>query len=182
MQALADEGLLERRRKGGTRVAQHPIRKAVLEIPITRLEVEQTGARHSYRLIARQHRIPPKSIAQQMKSDPKIKLLQLRALHLANNKPFLYEDRWLNPITIPDCLLVDFEQMNANEWLVDNALFSAGEITCSVATPNKKEIQLLNTSDHQAIFIIHRTTWMGEQSVTRVRLAYAPGYQLNMKI
>ena len=43
LQAVADSGLLDRRRKAGTRVAVNPVRKATLEIPIIRQEIEQRG-------------------------------------------------------------------------------------------------------------------------------------------
>ncbi|MEP5090001.1 MAG: winged helix-turn-helix domain-containing protein, partial [Paracoccaceae bacterium] len=34
LRALAETGILDRRRKAGTRVALHPVRKVTLEIPI----------------------------------------------------------------------------------------------------------------------------------------------------
>ena len=44
LRALAETGILDRRRKAGTRVALHPVRKVTLEIPIIRHEVEQKAA------------------------------------------------------------------------------------------------------------------------------------------
>ena len=41
MQDLSDIGLVERRRKGGTRVHPEPVTRATLDIPITRHEVEK---------------------------------------------------------------------------------------------------------------------------------------------
>ena len=43
LQLLADEGLLERRRRAGTHVAVNPIRKATLSIPIVREQIESAG-------------------------------------------------------------------------------------------------------------------------------------------
>ena len=40
---LAEAGVLERRRKAGTRVALHPVRRATLDIPVTRQEIEGRG-------------------------------------------------------------------------------------------------------------------------------------------
>lgn len=43
LQVLADEGLLDRRRRAGTRVAVDPVRKAILTIPIVREQIEGAG-------------------------------------------------------------------------------------------------------------------------------------------
>ena len=40
MRELAEEGLIERRRKSGTRVRMTPIRQARFDIPIVRAEIE----------------------------------------------------------------------------------------------------------------------------------------------
>ena len=43
LQDLADAGLVERKRKAGTRVALNPVRKVTVEVPVVRQDVE--GAR-----------------------------------------------------------------------------------------------------------------------------------------
>ena len=40
LRALAESGLLDRRRKAGTRVSLNPVRKATLDIPVIRYEIE----------------------------------------------------------------------------------------------------------------------------------------------
>jgi len=37
LRTLAESGLLDRKRKAGTRVVRHPVRKATLSIPVIRL-------------------------------------------------------------------------------------------------------------------------------------------------
>ena len=48
LQSLAEAGWLDRRRKAGTRVALHPVRKAVLSIPILRTEITDLGFHYGY--------------------------------------------------------------------------------------------------------------------------------------
>jgi GntR family histidine utilization transcriptional repressor len=43
LRELATAGVLERRRKAGTRVAALPVRKATLDIPVIRQEIEARG-------------------------------------------------------------------------------------------------------------------------------------------
>ncbi|WP_082130302.1 GntR family transcriptional regulator [Kiloniella spongiae] len=182
MRALADEGLLERRRKAGTRVALNPIRKATLEIPITRLEVEQRGGTWRHSVLERSEVVPPVSVASRLGLSDKIEMLHVRSLHYADNHPFLYEDRWVNLSEVAAICDVDLQEIDANEWLVQNTPLTKGDISFSAANATKQEAELLQTSEGEAIFVIDRTTWNGDVPVTIVRLAYAPGYRMHTEI
>ena len=52
MRELADDGIIERRRKAGTRVRQAPVRQARFDIPIVRGEIEEKGAEYRYSLVS----------------------------------------------------------------------------------------------------------------------------------
>ncbi len=182
MRELANAGLVERRRKAGTRVALNPIRKATLEISITRQEVERRGAQYSHILLERQMKRPPRLISSQMKLAEKDKLLQLKTLHLADNQPFMYEDRWVNPDAVPEILQADLSEISANEWLVQNAPFSDGDISFSAINASEVEAENLGIEKGTAIFIIERMTRMGETAITLVKLAYAPGFKMHTTI
>ncbi len=178
LRELAGAGLLERRRKAGTRVALNPVRKATLDIPITRLEVERRGAAHRHALLERKRTAPPLLIHSRLGLPGDADMLHLRALHFADNHPFLYEDRWINLTVVPEILDVDFDNISANEGLVRNAPFSTGDISFSAANATKREAELLGTQEGTAVFVIDRITWMGPRPITSVRLAYAPGFRM----
>jgi len=63
LRALAETGLLDRRRKAGTRVAAQPVAKATLDIAVIRQEVEARGQTYSYRRIARAEQVPPTPVS-----------------------------------------------------------------------------------------------------------------------
>ena len=182
MRALAEEGLLERRRKAGTRVALNPIRKATLEIPITRLEVEQRGWAWRHSVLERAETLPPVSVASRLGLSDDVEMLHVRSLHYADNHPFLYEDRWVNLSEVAAIRDVNLQAIDANEWLVQNTPLTKGDISFSAANATKQEAELLQTSEGEAIFVIDRTTWNGDIPVTIVRLAYAPGYRMHTEI
>jgi GntR family histidine utilization transcriptional repressor len=182
LRQLAEAGLLDRRRKGGTRVARYPVRKATLDIPVTRLEIEGRGVPYRHTLINREICRPPDSICEVMGVSQTAQLLHLPALHFADGKPFLYEDRWVNMAAAPDIQDESFSDINANEWLIEHALFSRGDIRFSAANATNKDAETLRCEAGQAIFIIDRTTWNKDQSVTSVRLAYAPGFHMSSQI
>lgn len=182
LRQLADAGLLDRRRKGGTRVTRYPVRKAMLDIPVTRLEIEGRGSVYRHVLLSRNILRPPDHIQLAMDVPKTAKLLHIPALHLADEIPFLYEDRWINLEAVPHIQDETFADISTNEWLVEHALFSRGDIRFSAANATKEEADILQANIGEAIFIIDRTTWNQNQAVTSVRLAYAPGFRMKSQI
>jgi GntR family transcriptional regulator, histidine utilization repressor len=172
---LAAQGVLERRRKAGTRVAAIPVRKATLDIPVIRQQVEGLGCTHSHRVLAQSFATPPEWIAQVMGSEGP--LIRLETLHLADAAPFVHEARWLNPATLP--ALPDFTAISANEWLVTSVTYATGEIAFAAEAANAAEAAALGVTPGAALFITERITQDATgRGITQVRLAHAPGYRL----
>lgn len=182
LRQLAEAGLLERRRKGGTRVTRHPVRKATLDISITRHEVEQRGKAYSFNTLSKRLAAPPKAISAAMKLPPGEKHLHIKTLHKADGRPFMFEDRWINTLTVPHLLDADLSQVNANEWLVENALFTHGSISFSAAGATKYQAQQLAIEPEDAVFIIQRSTWQSDHSITLVKLAYTQDFKMRTQI
>ncbi|PZQ99996.1 MAG: GntR family transcriptional regulator [Cereibacter sphaeroides] len=174
---LADSGVLERRRKAGTRVALHPVRRATLEIPVIRQEVEGRGQRYAYSLLSDQVETAPLNVVSVLGMPPGAELRHLVSLHFADRKPFAMEDRWLNPVALGGAD-PDFATVSANEWLVANVPYASGDIAFSAEPANGQEAEMLDLAKGAALFIVERTTWTAEAAVTSVRLAYRPGYRL----
>lgn len=179
---LAKAGLLERRRKAGTRVPINPVRKATLDIPIIRLDIEARGQTHGYRLLLRETALPPTEVCHRLNLKPKDAMLHVLALHLADGSPFCLEDRWINPSAVPEIATVDLTTISANEWLVQNAAFSNGDFAFGATAAPADVAQHLNCAVGAALFTIDRTTWAAALPITAVRLNYAPGYQMRAEI
>ena len=178
LRELALQGFLERRRRGGTRVSATPVRRAVLDIPIIRQEVEGTGAAHGYRRLERKRRKPSRRIRETHGLAADADMLRVRALHSADGRPYLHEDRWILIATVPEVLEADFESVSANEWLVRNVPLVRGEIELGAVAASAVEASVLGTDAEAALFLIHRTTWNATGLITTVRLTHAPGYRM----
>ena len=175
---LALQGFLERRRRGGTRVSATPVRRAVLDIPIIRQEVEGMGAEHGYRLLRRERRKPSRELRDTHGLAEDEAMLRLRAVHLADGRPYLHEDRWLLIASVPEALEADFESVSANEWLVRNVPLVRGEIELGAEAASAVEASALGTQPGAALFLIRRTTWNATGLITAVRLSHAPGHRM----
>ena len=173
---LAEAGLLERKRKGGTRVPLTPVRKATFEIAIIRRDVEGRGQRHGYRLIEDALRPPPEAVRAALGWEGGA-MRHVTALHLADDRPFVLEDRWLNPALVP-ADRVRFETVSANEWLVRNIPYSSGDIGFLARPADASAARWLGCDAGAALLAIERTTRSEAGPITFVRLSYAPGHRM----
>ena len=110
------------------------------------------------------------------------KPLYLETLHRADGKPFMYETRWINAEAVPAILKESFDNISANEWLVENVLLTTGEISFSAANATAMEAEILEINTGDAIFVTERITWNGPHVITAVRLAYSPSFKMSTKI
>ncbi len=178
LRQLAEAGLLDRKRKAGTRVALHPVRKATLQIPIIRKEVEERNQVYDYTLISARKAVLPSDVCARMKLEAGQQALKVEALHLADGKPYLYEDRWVNLGAVPEIGKADLGKISANEWLVMNAPFTHGDIAFSAINASREIARILHTSEKAALFMIERTTWNDDIAMTDARMIYSEGYRL----
>lgn len=178
MRSLAESGHVERRRKGGTTVRQDPVTRATLDIPITRLEVEQKGSTHSYQLIRNSVQLTPPSIMANFGLFEAEEMLRVEALHLADGQPYLLEDRWISLKTVPEIREVDLTRESANEWLVRNRPYSRCDLKFYARNANAQDSEILQSTVGDALFVMERTTWIGPEPITSLCAVTRPGYQL----
>ena len=163
LRALAEAGWLDRRRRAGTRVVAHPVRKAVLSIPILKAEIEATGRAYGYRLLRREVRDG---------------MLGVAALHLADGLPHVHEDRRVNLAVVPGVADVDLGVESANAWLVANAPFSHGDFALVAENARPAMAALMGVETGTALLVVERTTWDGPRWITEVRLTYGAGHRI----
>ena len=178
LRSLAENGILDRKRKAGTRVAAAPVAKATLDIAVIRHEVEDQGGKYGYLLLERAAAVPPASISGAMKTRAKETMLHVRALHLADDTAYAIEDRWINTNVVPAAMEEGFEDLSANEWLLRHAPYTHGDIGFSAVQATPQIADALGVASGSALFAIDRMTWDQSASVTKVRLLFAPGYQI----
>ena len=176
MQDLAQAGLIERRRKGGTHVLSDPVTRATIDIPITRREVEALGGRHGYRLIAREMARTPPEVMARFGLRRAVSMLRVQALHLCDGRPYILEDRWVDPRSTPGILTVDLARESANEWLVRHRPYTRVEVRFSALSAAGDTAQHLAAPEGSALFVIERTTWAGQDPITSVLSVARPGY------
>ena len=182
LQTIAEAGMLVRKRKGGTRVCDLPVRQAKFAIPIVREQVEELGCCYTHKVIANELLIPPSSVVTRLNLSPKQTALRLETIHLADDKPFAYEQRWVNVKAVPDVLSAPIEDISINEWLVKSVPFSSGDVVFYAVNADQKVADSIDTELGMAIFVVERTTWSKNEFITTLKLFYKQGYQLYTRL
>ena len=122
--------------------------------------------------------MPPLPVSLHLRLPPEVPLRRLICLHFADGQPFLYEERWLNPDVL-GAQRPDFSVQSANAWLVANVPYASGDITFCAAAATAADAAAFAVPVGTPLFVVDRTTWTAHAAITRVRLAYAPGYRMH---
>ena len=182
LRTLAEDGLVVRRRKGGTRVNPLPVRQAKFEIPVLREQVEATGGQYRHQIVNRKMKVPPSAVRTRLRLPTGSKALFMETIHLSDDRPFAFEVRWVNTHTVPEILEASLDETSANEWLVRTVPFSAGDVMFSAINADKHVASAIEADEGAAVFLIDRTTWLGDEFITTMKLYYKVGFQLHSQI
>lgn len=182
LRALADAGVLERKRKAGTRVALNPVRHARFEIPVIRDEIEGRGQAFRHAILKRETCLPPPDIRARMQSGAGQAHLHLETLYTADGTPYAFEDRWINLDAVPEAGQYDFDGFSPNEWLVREVPFDGGDFTFSAISAPEREASALSCPPGEGLFVLDRTTRNADTVITSVRLIFHPGYRMHTEI
>ena len=175
---LAEKGLVTRKRRAGTRVALNPVARATLKIPIIREEIEAKGLAYRHTILNQNLVRPPSVIRQLLDLSADMEAMRIVTMHLAGGRAYALDDRWINVLTVPDATTVDFTTISPNEWLVQNAPYTHGDIAITAERASTSQAEHLGVQTGDAILVLERSTWRDRKSITTTRLAFASGHRL----
>lgn len=181
MRELADDGIIERRRKAGTRVRMTPVRQARFDISVVRDEIEEKGGEYRYSLVSSEVDAAPDWLRARIQLPVNGKALHLVCMHYADGIPYEHEDRWINLSALPAAEDADFSKECPTDWLLAAIPFSKAEINLSAGLADQKLSDYLDCSVGDPVFSAERSTWWEGDAVTYVRLSYRPGYRLTTR-
>ena len=182
LRELARDGVIERKRKAGTRIKSAPTRHAKFVIPRIREEIETTGFDYRYALIEREEKTIPDWLRARIGGTGVEDVLHLRCMHYAGSRAFQYEDRWINLASVPKASVQTFEYINPNEWLISEVPFSDGEVIFSTVNADQMISEMLNVPLSAAIFTLERVTWFKGMPLTYAKLYFHAGNKITMQL
>lgn len=172
--SLVDAGLIVRRRRVGSFVAQPRIQSAVLDIPDIQAEITARGAAYGLMLIARKRRKPARKSDEEKLLAGDGELLDLRCVHLADDRPFALEDRLISLASVPDAVDVDFSSVPPGTWLLGHVPWTEAEHRITAINADDDVAASLALKKGAACLSLERRTWRGADHITFVRQIF-PG-------
>lgn len=172
LSALADEGLIERRRRAGSFVARPRIQSAVLEIPDLPSEVTARGESYGYELLTRKKRSATRRDAEISAMPVGEALIEIRCRHLANGRPFAVESRLISLAAVPQAEKEPFTSQPPGSWLLHHVPWTEAEHRFAAINADVRMAGLLGVSEGVACLCVERRTWRSGETITFVRQTF----------
>lgn len=182
LRELTQQGMINRVHGLGSFVADRPRHASLIELQDIALEIAESGKQHSSRIIALDSRNASDEVAIQMQLPKASAVFFLSAVHLQDELPIQFEERYVNPALVPDFIQQDFKRETSTAYLLKQFRPDEMEHIVSAVIPDLQVQNLLKIERNQPCLQLKRRTWINQQVVTLVRLTY-PGnrYDLGAK-
>lgn len=169
---LAKAGLIERRRKFGSFVAQPQVQSAVLEIHD--IETEVRSLKRDYAFETLSTRIRPASEPERDLFDLPLagRVLEVFCLHRAGDAPFCTEERLISLQAVPQAAEIDFSEISPGRWLQRQVPWNTAEHKITAIAADAKLALLLAIKRGGPCLVVQRRTWSDQGAVTFVRFTY----------
>jgi GntR family transcriptional regulator, histidine utilization repressor len=173
LSALANRGLVTRRRRAGTTVSAPRPQESVLEIHD--IEAELLAAGHSYRYerFTREIRRATAADAEVLNVAVRTPILAISGLHQADGRPHAIEERLINLDAVPAARREEFTQISPGRWLLARIPWTDAEHQISALNADQQMARRLRIARHKACLCIERKTWLAAKRITYVRLIYS---------
>lgn len=171
---LVNRGLIVRRRRAGSFVAEPPSDSTMLDIPDIQADLQQRGKAYSYGLLKRRVREPRKTWQVETDLARGGKILELISLHGSDGKPYAHECRLIGLNAVPDAREADFTVSPPGTWLLDHVPWSQAEHRISAIPADADMATLLEVAEGSPCLLLERRTWHDQTPVTYVRQTF-PG-------
>ena len=178
LQYLANSGVLERRRKVGTRVALHPNVQAVRYL--LRREIENSGLRYGYRLLGHHEGAAPADVAQAMLLRPEEPLLRTRALFSADDRPYCCEERWINHFATPGLTKEALNQISPCEWMLGHIPINRANMSMGATDAGKGFVaEALGVTPSDPVLLVERLDWLDNMPISLTRRYFPRGHRFS---
>lgn len=178
LQALAESGILERRRKVGTRVVAHPNVQAMRFL--LRREIELAGKVYGYRMLDYVETSPSAEIAQAMLLRPEDKLLRTRARFTASNLPYCCEERWINHFATPGLTQEVLNQISPCEWMLGHIPINRANMSMGATDAGKSFVaEALGVAPSDPVLLVERLDWLDNMPISLTRRYFPRGHRFS---
>lgn len=174
LSGLAANGLITRRRRAGSVVAEPSTERAVLEIQDFALEAARAGSVYRFEILRRAITPIDAAAAQRTGLPAGTEMLHVTTLHLMDGVPEAYEQRLIHLVTVPDAGSERFTSDPPGTWLLRRVPWTDAEHIVRAVNADSQLAKRLQIAAGVACLVVERRTWQAGAFVTEARITY-PG-------
>ena len=179
LRELTEDGLLVRRRRAGTFVAQPDLPSAILKIVDMASAIPARGETYGY-MCETDTTVPvPDAVARHMRLPFGARVQHVECIHTADGEIVELEERWINLALLPEAAHAGFCEQGPGGWLLRAAPWTEAEHTVSAINADDRLARRLGVVRGAACLVLERRTFQDEDVVTYARLTH-PGNRHSM--
>ena len=166
LRELASEGILTRIAGVGTFVSEFKAKGHLLEVINIADEVRERG--HAYSNIVLKHESGAlhEDVAQSMGLPQGTPIFHTVIIHLEENKPIQFEDRYINIAGAPGYAGIDLETTTPSQYLLANFPLKKVQHTVRAVLPSKDVKKQLKMKAATPCLVLERLTWSNERPLS----------------
>ncbi|MBF9196861.1 histidine utilization repressor [Microvirga terrestris] len=174
LSTLAANGLITRRRRAGTVVAEPSSQQAVLQIQDFALEAARAGVEYRFKILSRSIESIDAAAAQRTGLPAGTEMLCLSTLHIMDDVPQALEQRLIDLATVPEADKEPFKDSPPGTWLLRRVPWTDAEHIVRAVNADGAMAKKLQIQKGAACLMLERRTWQAGAFVTEARITY-PG-------
>ncbi len=179
---LTAEGVLRRVHGLGTFVAEPPRRASLIELRSIADEIKMQGKTHRSEVLSLDELPATDLAARRLGIQVGTPLYHIVVTHFQDEVPIQVEDRYVNPVFVPDFMQVDFTRITPTEYLMNLVKPDEMEHRVQAIMPDKRLMTRLVIPEDEPCLRLIRRTWKAGSIVTSVFLTYPSSrYELSAR-
>jgi len=174
LSTLAANGLITRRRRAGSVVAEPSTERAVLEIQDFALEAARAGSVYQFKILRRAMEPIDAAAAQRTGLPIGTEMLNVTTVHMMDGVPEAYEQRLISLASVPEASKEHFTSDPPGTWLLRRVPWTDAEHIVRALNADSLLAKQLQVELGTACLVLERRTWQAGAFVTEARIVY-PG-------
>jgi len=172
--ALADRGMILRKRRAGSFVAPPQIDRTVMEIQDIGADARTAGHEYAFRILSSKIERLNASEAQKLGEESGKEMLRLTCLHFVDEKPHAIEQRIIMLDAVPRARFETFETKPPGSWLLEQVPWSEAKHVIRAVAADTTTAKMLNMQRGEPCLVLSRQTWQSGRTVTFAEIVH-PG-------
>ena len=173
LSALVQEGLITRRRKAGSFVAEPKVEQAVMEIQDFAMEAARLSLPYHHEITGHSLERLGTAAARAAGLPRGAHVLHVLCRHSIGARPVAFEDRLIALAAVPAAADAQFDMIPPGTWLLRRVPWTQAEHTIRARCADAALARLLDVEPGEACLVLHRRTWHLGKPVTIVDITYA---------